>query len=52
MRLGKEQASGYVEDSVTDSIAADEITIDSGERSRPALVPEPVAIVQPAQPVG
>jgi hypothetical protein len=52
MRLGKEQASGYVEDSVTDSIAADESPIDSEERARPAPVPEPVAIASPAQPVG
>jgi len=52
MRLGKEKASGYVEDTVTDSLAADEITIDSAERARPAPVPEPVASAEPAQPVG
>ena len=48
MRLGKQQASGYVADTVTDSIAAEEITIDSAERSRRTPAPEPVAIREPA----
>jgi hypothetical protein len=52
MRLGKEQASGYVADTVTDSITADEITIDSAERTRPTPAPEPIAILEPARPVG
>ena len=52
MRLGKQQASGYVEDTAADSITPEEITIDSEERSRPTPVPEPAVILQPAQPVG
>lgn len=52
MRLGKEKASGYVADTVTDSITADEITILPAERSQPAPVPEPVAVPQLAHPAG
>ena len=52
MRLGKEQASGYVEDTATDSIVAEQITIESEERTRPTLATEPAAILQPAQTVG
>lgn len=43
MRLGKEQAAGYVEDTeANDTPVAEEIKIDSTERMRPAPVPEPV----------
>jgi hypothetical protein len=52
MRLGKEQASGCVEDTATDSIVVEEITIDAEERTRPTLVTEPAVILQSAQPVG
>jgi hypothetical protein len=52
MRLGKEQASGYVADTVTDSIAADEGTFDSAERSRPTPAPEPAVIPEPAHSAG
>jgi hypothetical protein len=40
MRLGREQASGYVADTATDSLAQ-EITIDAEERTAPSVVPEP-----------
>ncbi len=43
MRLGKEQAAGYVEDTETSAPVAEEVKIDSTERMRPAPVPEPVA---------
>jgi hypothetical protein len=52
MRLGKEQASGYVEDTATDSIVVEEITTGAEELTRPTLAQEPAAILQPAQPVG
>jgi hypothetical protein len=52
MRLGKEQAVGYVEDTETESLAvvgntvpentAQEITIDQPERMRPTPATEPV----------
>ena len=45
MRLGKEQAVGYVEDTEADAVAAEEITID---QSQPMpLTPAPA----PALPV-
>ena len=50
MRLGQEQASGYVEDTVLDSTPANELTIDSAAGSRPAPVPEPAAVTSSAQP--
>lgn len=45
MRLGKEQAAGYVEDTETDDTQApEEIKIDATERMRPTPVPEPVRV--------
>lgn len=52
MRLGKEKASGYVADSITDSRTADEPAIDSAERTPLAPVPAPVAVPELAQPAG
>jgi hypothetical protein len=46
MRLGKEQSAGYVEDTELDSTVAEEIKIDSEERT--PLTPTP----QPPIPVG
>ncbi len=57
MRLGKQQASGYVEDAVAEetvtvSIPADQSTIDAAERSGPPPVPQPAAILEPARQAG
>ncbi len=52
MRLGKEKGSGYVADTLTDSIAADQINPDPAERTQPAPVAEPMTILEPAHPVG
>jgi hypothetical protein len=45
MRLGREQAAGYVEDTEIDSIAVAEIKIDAEERARPAPDPQPSIVV-------
>jgi hypothetical protein len=41
MRLGKEQAAGYVEDNETDSLPAQEPAIGGAEGVPPTAVPEP-----------
>jgi hypothetical protein len=41
MRLGKEQAVGYVEDTEADSLPVEEIEIDQSERTRLSPAPEP-----------
>lgn len=52
MLLGREQASGYVEDTATDPVAVAEIIIDSAGWSRPAPVPAPAVVLEPAQSAG
>jgi hypothetical protein len=42
MRLGREQASGYVEDTAEDPITAEEPTIHAAERAVTAPAAEPV----------
>jgi hypothetical protein len=42
MRLGKEQAVGYVEDTETDAAVAEEIKTDQSQRLPLTLTPEPV----------
>jgi hypothetical protein len=43
MRLGKEQAAGYVEDTeINDTPVVEKVEIDAAERMRPTQVPEPV----------
>ena len=41
MRLGKEQAVGYVEDTGTDSLPAEELTIGEGDGMPLTTAPEP-----------
>jgi hypothetical protein len=41
MRLGKEQAVGYVEDTEADSFPVEETEIDQSERARLSPAPEP-----------
>jgi hypothetical protein len=45
MRLGREQASGYVEDIAADPIAAEEITVHAEGRAVPVPATEPVVPV-------
>lgn len=45
MRLGKEQAVGYVEDTETESLPAQELAIGQPDGMPPAAVPEtPLAV--------
>lgn len=45
MRLGKEQAAGYVEDTeINDAPVVEEIKTDSTERTQPTPVPEPARV--------
>jgi hypothetical protein len=44
MRLGKEQAAGYVEDFEADGIGTEEIMSDSSERMPLTPAPEPVTV--------
>ncbi len=41
MRLGKEQAVGYVEDTEADTLPAEEVTIAQAEGMPLAVAPEP-----------
>jgi hypothetical protein len=41
MRLGKEQATGYVEDTESDVTASEEIQIHQPERTEVTPVPQP-----------
>jgi hypothetical protein len=41
MRLGKEQAAGYVEDTETDSTVAEELTTSQPELTELAPAPQP-----------
>lgn len=42
MRLGKEQAAGFVEDTESGIVVTEELEIADTERTRPAQTPEPV----------
>ncbi len=42
MRLGKEKAVGYVEDTEADAVLAEEITAERSERTPLTPAPEPV----------
>jgi hypothetical protein len=44
MRLGKEQAAGYVEDTESDVTASEEIQISQQERTELTPVPQPAVI--------
>jgi hypothetical protein len=41
MRLGKEQAVGYVEDTEADSLPAQELTVTKSDEMPPATATEP-----------
>jgi hypothetical protein len=41
MRLGKEEAVGYVEDTEADSLPVEEIEVDQSERTRLTPAPQP-----------
>jgi hypothetical protein len=41
MRLGKEQAAGYVEDTETESLPAEELTVGQPDGMPLTTVPEP-----------
>jgi hypothetical protein len=45
MRLGKEQATGFVEDTEADAPTAEEVRAGQSERTPPAPVPEPAVPV-------
>lgn len=45
MRLGKEQAVGYVEDTGADAVAAEETTIEQSQPMPPTPAPEPALTV-------
>jgi len=45
MRLGKEQAAGFVEDTDTDAGVAEEITISQPERTELSPAPQPAVTV-------
>lgn len=45
MRLGKEQAAGYVEDTDTDTTLGEELTTSQPERTEVTSAPEPTVTV-------
>jgi len=45
MRLGKEQAAGYVEDADTETTVGEELTAGQPERTEPTPAPAPAVTV-------